>query len=49
MCESACLDEKICEDFGKKKNLIVKDYDEKDVFNAHETFFSNALHIKLCM
>ena len=38
MCgENACIDEEICEEFKKKISLIVKNYDEKDVFNADET------------
>lgn len=53
MCgESACVDEEVCEEFRKKISLILKDYDEKDVFNADETglFFKctpdKTMHVK---
>ena len=43
---SVCVDEEVCEEFRKKISLIVKDYDEKDVFHVDETgFFFNALQI----
>ena len=47
--ESICLDEEFCLEF-RKKNLIVKDYDEKIVITANETGpFLSTLQIKLCM
>lgn len=53
MCgESASVDEEVCQEFRKKIALIVKDYDEKDVFNADETglFFKctpdKTMHVK---
>lgn len=37
MCdESACVDEKVCEEFKKKISLIVKDFNEKDLFSLDE-------------
>lgn len=53
MCgESASVDDEVCEEFRKKISLILKDYDEKDVFNADETglFFKctpdKTMHVK---
>ena len=38
MCgESPSAEEEVCEEFRKKINLIVEDYDEKEAFNANET------------
>ena len=38
MCgESASVDEEVHEELRKKINLIVKDYNKKDVFNVDET------------
>ena len=38
MCgKSACVDEEVGKESKKKISLIMKDYDEKDMFNADET------------